>query len=104
MYIWSGNKCRDYWVRTYRSSRRLRGQVTGKNSFWGDREHTIKVVVYRRTAIHGLTQEQASAIIKRGGDYFSYLSYHTKERKDGLVDLFHICPVRQRRTDIIMRT
>ena len=95
LYLWSGDKCRDYWVTTYRSSRRIRGNRIGKDHlYWAGREFTKKTYVYQRTAIHGLTDLAVEVILKKGKKSFSCVNYHTRSRPDGLLDLFHIKVIR----------
>ena len=96
-YIWTGNKCRDYWTTVYKSSRRLRGYVTGRIGHWGGREVKYTAVSYRRTAIHGLSATEA-ALIMKGVGLRRYKEYHVRERPDGLVDLFHIKVVHKSET------
>jgi hypothetical protein len=90
MHIWTGGKCRDYWCTTYRNTRRLR-----RGGWWGDREITYLTVTYRRTAIHGLTPEKANAIILTWKRDWSGVKHNTREREDGLVDLFHYKAIRK---------
>lgn len=103
-YIWSGNKCRDFWSRTRYSGRRLRGHVTGKLAYWGDLEDRWTTLTYRRTAIHGLSATEAALIMKKTYGY-RYKEYHLRERPDGLVDLFHIKLIRKSiKTEIVEMT
>lgn len=88
-YTWMGKKCRDFWSRTYYSSKRLRGYETGKSAYWGDRLAVWTTISYRRTAVHGLSATEADLIMKRGG-LRSSNEYHLRERPDGLVGLFQI--------------
>lgn len=100
-YIWSGNKCRDYWSRTHYYGRRLRGSVTGKLSYWGDLEARWTTLTYRRTAIHGLSRTEAALIMEKTCRY-RYKEYQLRERPDGLVDLFHIKLIRKSiKTEIV---
>lgn len=100
-FIWSGNKCRDYWSRTHYSGRRLRGHVTGKISYWGDLEASWTTLTYRRTAIHGLSATEAS-LIRKEVRLGHFGKWHARNRSDGLIDLFHIKLIRKSvRTEIV---
>ncbi|MCL6409243.1 hypothetical protein EXT70_26895, partial [Dickeya dadantii] len=99
-YLWSGRKCRDFWCTRYTSSRRPRVYEVGEFSYWASsRGEVVRQVIYRRTAIHGLREEEVKDILqtsRRNCD-----DWHTRRREDGLLDLFHIKRVRDQ---IISRT
>lgn len=75
--------------------------MTGKLSHWGDLEARWTTLTYRRTAIHGLSVTEAALIMKKTCGY-RYKEYQTRERPDGLVDLFHIKLIRKTiKTEIV---
>lgn len=93
-YIWSGNKCRDFWSTTHYSRYRLQGDLRGFEGKW-------TTLSYRRTAIQGLSRTQA-ALMAENNRWYSPSDYHLRERPDGLVDLFHIKRIRKSiRTEIL---
>lgn len=50
-------------------------------------------ISYQRTAVHGLSADEAALIMKKVGAY-GYGEYKVRERPDGLIDLFHIKKIR----------